>query len=151
MEHAVKLCIMCKSGTNGFYKDKTRKDGLNPRCTVCDRTQSKAWAERNREQSNNIKQAYKRRDKERNRLANKRSRVKVAYGLTLDEYESLMKNPCQICGLRTERMHLDHCHQSGQVRGVLCRNCNVALGLMADNPERLRRAAEYLEVKHGNY
>jgi hypothetical protein len=48
-------------------------------------------------------------------------------------------------------MHLDHCHQSGQVRGVLCRNCNVALGLMADNPERLRRAAEYLEVKHGNY
>jgi hypothetical protein len=52
---------------------------------------------------------------------------------------------------KLERMHLDHCHQSGQVRGVLCRNCNVALGLMADNPERLRRAAEYLEVKHGNY
>ena len=55
---------------------------------------------------------------------------------------------CAICreaelpGIST---HVDHCHKTGAVRGLLCENCNRALGIMKDNPVRLRAAAAYLE------
>lgn len=54
---------------------------------------------------------------------------------------------CAICGEKNKgkRLAIDHCHQSGKIRGFLCTGCNVALGLMGDSPGRLRRAAEYLE------
>ena len=51
---------------------------------------------------------------------------------------------CAICGT-TEKLVGDHDHATGKPRGILCRNCNVALGNMQDNPKRLRYAAEYLE------
>jgi hypothetical protein len=40
---------------------------------------------------------------------------------------------------------VDHCHATGKVRGLLCHNCNRALGLMQDNIENIKRAADYLE------
>jgi len=44
-----------------------------------------------------------------------------------------------------ERLAVDHCHESGEVRKLLCHNCNRALGLFKDNPELLRKAAKYIE------
>jgi hypothetical protein len=53
---------------------------------------------------------------------------------------------CAVCGAKDGvTFHLDHCHGSGRERGVLCSRCNQALGLMQDDPARLRRAADYLE------
>jgi len=42
-------------------------------------------------------------------------------------------------------VHVDHCHQTGRVRGVLCFNCNSAIGKLGDDPDAVRRAAAYLE------
>ena len=55
----------------------------------------------------------------------------------------LTRKQCAICGRRAEV--LDHCHQRMEQRGRLCHRCNTALGLMKDNPQRLRDAADYLE------
>lgn len=55
---------------------------------------------------------------------------------------------CAVCETTTPGTKgwcLDHCHRTGKVRGMLCGPCNLALGLMRDNPERLRKAAAYLE------
>lgn len=53
---------------------------------------------------------------------------------------------CEICGhLSVKSLAIDHCHKSGKFRGWLCLNCNMGLGFFKDAPERLRRAAEYLE------
>lgn len=52
---------------------------------------------------------------------------------------------CAICGAESDLVG-DHDHGTGKPRGILCRNCNLAIGNMRDDPERLRRAAEYLEA-----
>lgn len=51
---------------------------------------------------------------------------------------------CAICG-RTDKLCIDHCHATSNVRGVLCAWCNTVLGHAKDDPAVLRRAAEYLE------
>ncbi|MEU2875492.1 endonuclease VII domain-containing protein [Streptomyces sp. NPDC007070] len=49
-----------------------------------------------------------------------------------------------IC-LKAPAAHVDHCHRTGRVRGVLCFNCNSGLGLLRDDPDVVYRAADYLE------
>lgn len=72
------------------------------------------------------------------------------YGMTVTEYEALLRaqdGRCAICGLEpTDRnLHVDHCHKTGEVRGLLCTLCNLGIGMLADDAERLRAAADYLE------
>lgn len=79
-----------------------------------------------------------------------------AYGITYEEYLELFnKNSgrCYICnsdGFRIDpnqrlKLAVDHCHETGVVRGMLCHNCNRGLGLFQDSPEFLKTAAAYLE------
>ena len=68
------------------------------------------------------------------------------YGLTLAEVIVLEQiGECQVCG-STYKLCVDHCHDTGRVRGILCWHCNVALGNVRDNPDTLRKLADYLEV-----
>lgn len=84
------------------------------------------------------------------------SYYKRYYGIGLEKYESLKESQagkCAICGGEGFRMHkgikdllvVDHCHDSGDVRGLLCNNCNRGLGLFKDNKESLANAIKYLE------
>lgn len=61
-----------------------------------------------------------------------------------DDMVSSQKGLCVIC-LAAPAVHVDHCHRTGKVRGVLCFNCNSAIGLLGDDPDTVRRAAAYLE------
>lgn len=73
------------------------------------------------------------------------------HGITIEEYDALLVGAggqCAICkGNRGNRktLHLDHCHKTNKVRGVLCSLCNMALGSMDDNIEFLEAAIAYLE------
>jgi len=86
----------------------------------------------------------------------KAQRIKK-YDLTLEEFNILLESQnggCAICGYSDRSVPkyfpiVDHCHITGKVRGLLCANCNHALGKFKDNPATLRRAAEYLEEDHG--
>lgn len=69
------------------------------------------------------------------------------YGLTADDVANLLAaqgGVCPICELPPERAHIDHNHDTGQVRGILCHNCNIGLGHFRDDMERLIRATSYL-------
>ena len=76
------------------------------------------------------------------------------YGLTGDDYEKLLDkqdNKCAICGAtestgRSSKLYVDHDHETGEVRGLLCNHCNAGLGMFRDNIEALKAAVEYLEV-----
>jgi len=81
-------------------------------------------------------------------------RLKYAYGITIEQYEemlALQNHQCAICATDfaslERRPCIDHCHETGVVRGLLCGNCNSALGKFKDSPEMLQRAMEYL-LKH---
>ncbi|EAB7165606.1 hypothetical protein DU811_16680 [Salmonella enterica subsp. enterica] len=78
------------------------------------------------------------------------------YGITLAEYKELsakQNHVCAICHCAETRiikgsitsLCVDHCHQSGKVRGLLCANCNRAIGLIKDNTSLLQNAINYLE------
>lgn len=94
---------------------------------------------------------------ERNR-ANKHRWGMSQYGITPEEYDALLAaqgGVCAICGGDEAASHgrtgtkfrlcVDHDHESGQVRGLLCQKCNRSIGLMSDNVELLRKAIDYLE------
>ena len=82
-----------------------------------------------------------------------RTRLKQ-YGLSVEQYEQMLADQggaCAVCGAVPDRtLHVDHCHTSGRVRGLLCSECNTGIGLMCEDPERLRRAAEYLRLYRGS-
>ena len=64
------------------------------------------------------------------------------------------RKECDICTLPflgNRDQHIDHCHDSGQIRGVLCRNCNIMLGYAKDNPQRLLNAVKYLEQHYSHW
>lgn len=69
------------------------------------------------------------------------------------EAKAAQGSKCAICQrvLRSRKStHVDHCHETGVVRGLLCVRCNPGLGLFADDPELLRRAAAYVEKHQEN-
>lgn len=80
-------------------------------------------------------------------------RLLKKYGLTIEEYEALYEAQDGVCAIckcppeeagRWERLMVDHDHETQEVRGLLCQNCNSGLGHFRDDPELLRRAVLYL-------
>lgn len=79
-------------------------------------------------------------------LVRKKSRILKKYGLTLEEYEHIkvkQNNKCLICK-NDKELVLDHSHDTGNIRGMLCDSCNQGLGYFRDNPAILIAAAKYL-------
>ena len=86
--------------------------------------------------------------------------LKRNYNITLDCYEKLLEKQNHLCAIchtegfvmsaakngHVNKLVVDHCHESGRVRGLLCHNCNRALGLLKDNTETIQRALDYLNV-----
>jgi hypothetical protein len=83
----------------------------------------------------------------------RRNALARTYRITEARYAELLLaqgGRCAICQTdkgndKGHALFIDHCHTTGTVRGLLCNRCNSALGYMADSPERLRLAADYLE------
>jgi hypothetical protein len=79
--------------------------------------------------------------------------IEREYGLTQPQYEAMLDtqgNGCAICGRAPEgsypgMLHVDHCHETGQIRGLLCQVCNLSLGKFQHDPALFRRVVEYLE------
>lgn len=90
-------------------------------------------------------------DRSSNLKAGKRYHFRKEYGISIEQVEqirTLQGNKCAICKdpfSDAYKTQLDHCHDTGKVRGLLCINCNWLLGKSRDNPDLLREAAKYLE------
>lgn len=78
--------------------------------------------------------------------------LKRKYGMTIKDWDKMFADQggvCAACGGGATRSknpwHVDHCHQTGKVRAILCHGCNTAAGLARDDPARLRALADYLD------
>lgn len=100
-------------------------------------------------------ECYKCRRKQKyDRGAYKRNRnLLTRYGISSEEFDQMLKDQegkCAICEKTdAKRYVVDHCHDNGHIRGILCATCNKALGKFNDNVEGLQRAIDYLERSHG--
>lgn len=93
------------------------------------------------------------RERPENKYAQKGRRLRHQYGMGLPEYEALLKkqnSKCAICdcpltdGRGSRSAHVDHCHKTGTVRGILCNGCNHGIGAMRENEDALAQAIVYL-------
>jgi hypothetical protein len=82
---------------------------------------------------------------------------KQEYGITLAQFKEILaeqNGKCYICEkdvtTKKTEAHLDHCHNTGKIRAILCRACNTGIGMLGDNAILLRKAAEYLDECHGH-
>ena len=80
----------------------------------------------------------------------KDSRLKRTYGISGEDYDKMFEQQngrCAICETHYPVLCVDHCHKTGKVRKLLCRNCNTGIGQLKDNPNLLIKAAAYIN-KH---
>ncbi|KOX27792.1 endonuclease VII domain-containing protein [Streptomyces ardesiacus] len=100
-----------------WHRNASASDGLSTSCKVCRAVKSRA------------------------------GHLKRNYGLTEAERDQLIADQAGVCCicLAAPAAHVDHCHETGRVRGVLCFSCNAALGQFKDRPDAIRRAAAYVE------
>lgn len=80
------------------------------------------------------------------------SSLKRLYGITLEDYNRLLTEQnscCAICNLHETahngRLHVDHCHTTGKVRGLLCHGCNTGIGLFKESEDIMLKAIGYLK------
>lgn len=69
------------------------------------------------------------------------------HGITKEDYEKMERdqdNKCKICA-QTKALYIDHCHTTNRIRGLLCRDCNTAIGLLKENIDFFRRAIDYIK------
>jgi len=108
-------------------------------------------------ETKDARKAYQKNYRKLNPIAYKNVELKRDYGITIDDYDNMVKkqqNRCAICNSHQselkQTLHVDHCHSTGKVRGLLCKKCNSAIGLFEDSQDRLKRAIEYIGGINGS-
>lgn len=138
----MKMCPDCltEKPLTDFYTQKSGRRRGHPTtyCKACTRQRAKVKYAADPERSRLAHREWVKRNRETVKL----HKIKSAYGLTPEEYAALPQ-VCVICGA-TDGLGVDHSHQSGRVRGLLCSPCNKGLGFFRDDPSLLFRAAEYV-------
>jgi len=141
---SLRICTHCSLEANteeelqNFVKDKKGKYSRENRCKPC---------------ASLIMKKHTALDpsKQRNR------EYKHRYGITLTDYNTMFQEQggcCAVCKRHqtevTRRLSVDHCHNTGEVRALLCGRCNIGLGQFKDNTEILAVAIEYINEYKGN-
>ncbi len=146
-----------------FRPDKRYKNGLTTWCRVCLRaanTKNKREHRNSSEKNKVAARKYQKKYREANPDKYRSSQMKSVYGITLEQYNKMFENQkglCAICGLpETHKnmyglkgLSIDHNHNTNKVRGLLCNNCNLAIGqLKVDSFGilNLQKATEYLRL-----
>ena len=114
------------------------------RCKVCI---SKYQKEGYKKLSEEVKQDRRKKNPCNNFEWRKTHRLKSRYGLTTEDFSAMIleqQNKCKICGLDMKDPQVDHNHDTGKVRALLCRPCNTSLGMLKEDPQTIRNMLNYI-------
>lgn len=167
------ICNKCNLDKNidCFYKHSSIKGGgLRKVCTECntkyrltkrkenpekDKQNQKVWVSNNRQYVNNNWKNYRLLNKDKWKSVH----LKRNFNMSLTEFQKILtdqnhlcaicKNPESIIDKRNNvkrSLSVDHDHNTGKIRGLLCTNCNQGIGKLKDDPNILREAANYIEL-----
>lgn len=140
-----KVCGTCGERKNfsEFYSNRSTCDGRTSLCKVC---------------VNEVRSAYRRKHSAKVKKRARDIHLMYSFGITQGDYDAILKSQnysCAICGIhytdvrvtsgRTGYLAVDHCHETGGIRGLLCNRCNLALGFLGDSQDLLHKAAKYLK------
>ena len=160
----MRTCYKCRKDKKEaeFHKNKSMSGGIAYMCKSC----RKRYETQERDKKQWAKYVKGWRGKqgqdffEKEKIVNRNNKIRRKYNITQDQYEAMsaeQDNVCLICG-RTEwgtckgtivRLAIDHDHNTGTVRGLLCRRCNTAIGLMEEDIGLLMSMIEYIEIGTG--
>lgn len=146
-----KVCSKCKIGKphSEYYRDSGKGRKIRCRCKACCNADVAGWREKNRSEYNNYAAAWRAKNPERQHATD----IKRHYKLSIDQYNEMLTAQacgCKICGkqhdpsLKRGRLYVDHCHDTGDVRGLLCGACNSAIGYFNHDVEIMRKAITYI-------
>lgn len=161
-----KACRLCGEvqPLEQFYAAAGMRDGQRNECKACFKARAAAryrenpepvkqrartWAQENPERRAEYQRQY--RESGRRRVVDRRSHLKRTFGITPGHYDELLAaqgGGCRLCGKPPRAdaaLHVDHDHQTGAVRGLLCFDCNAGIGKLREDRELLRAAARYLD------
>jgi hypothetical protein len=115
------------------------------------KARNKEWYRKNKKKVYDLNKRNRTSKPDQYKASGRRTRLKRTYSITPEAVDSMLKEQgsgCAICGTRDfgpRGSNIDHCHETGKVRGLLCINCNQALGKFKDDTSLLKKAIEYLE------
>jgi hypothetical protein len=143
-----KYCPSCGTvkDSSAFWANARRADGLQSVCKRCHYT--KYNTKKDRDKAKQAGRKYQKSEHGRNKAYE--YAIKRKYGLSADKYAAMLNaqdHACAVCGRHGEtyrKLCVDHDHETGVVRGLLCDRCNKALGLVKDEVILLTKLAEYL-------
>ncbi len=167
----MKRCRICNETKplDAFYRMAEMRDGYRNECKACNlaaravkyagdadmqakaRLRAKQWRIDNRQRFEATRKAYI--ASGRYSASSRRSHLKRTFGITVDEYEARLREQgggCAVCEQPPKpgkSLHVDHDHETGYVRGLLCFKCNAALGQLDDDIPRIERALTYVATK----
>jgi len=153
-DEGFKICRKClnKKPINDFniHYGKTRtKDKMRNECKECQKTHSREHWKKIATRESEKKKIYHL----NNRKVAHGWHLKSKYGITLVDYQKMLdlqNGKCAICGSDKPKGNyrhfaVDHNHTTGELRGLLCTQCNTGIGLLQDSPDLLLKAAEYIQ------
>ncbi len=161
-DRRVKRCNKCGEvkPLDDFHGSKGGRDGKRPECKPCNLAARRRWYQANREKVIARALKWQRENPERNKATqrayqrdadkDREYHLKKQFGLTQAEYEQRLEaqgGGCAVCGHPPGKtsLHVDHDHDTGAIRGLLCMRCNNALGLFREQPRLLENGMRYVD------
>lgn len=116
-------------------------------------TPGKRWRLQNKEKTKALQKKWRRDNLAYDKIRQRAHQLKSKYGITETDYLEILQEQrgvCKICGTtkvggKWKVFHIDHDHQTGKIRGLLCTNCNRGLGLLGDTFESIEKAYLYMK------
>lgn len=148
----MKTCTKCgeTKDKSEFHKRNDNKTGLSSHCKECRNRHGKKWRAKNLKRESERGKKWYSRNKARCKEYARSHKLKTKYGLTVKEYDRILKSQEGVCACcqkeppADRNLYVDHNHITGKVRGLLCLQCNVGIGSLGDDLDGVLRAVNYL-------
>lgn len=157
MENKFCNCCITLKSIDLFGKDKHGRDGFTNYCKTCRNFLAREKAKSNpdgykkrNEKSKQKRREYYQKQEVKDRVKNQE--LLKSYKISLKDYNVMISKQNGVCAIcfkneltaRNKNLAVDHCHKTGIIRGLLCSNCNRAIGLLKDSVPIIKSALKYL-------